>query len=61
MGATKQILLIKSSKTKKEIRYELENYKFDLNNKVIRQTLLESLSKKYEQPFDIVCELKNNN
>lgn len=60
MGKVKQTLLVKSTTTKQEIKYELESYKFDLNNKAVKENLLKILSKTYKIPFDMVYELKNN-
>ena len=53
-----QILLVRSTITGKELKYELESYKFDLTNEKLKQTILNSLSKKYNTQFDIVVETK---
>ena len=57
MGNEKQILLVKDTKNNKEVRYELENYRFDINNNKIRTALIKSLSIRYNSNFDIVIEI----
>ena len=58
MEIVKQILLVKSSKTNKELKYELKGYRFDLLNEKVKKSRLDSLSKRYDTPFDIVIEIK---
>lgn len=57
MRNEKQILLVKDTKNNKEVRYELENYRFDISNNKIKTALLKSLSIRYNSNFDIVIEI----
>lgn len=57
MRNEKQILLVKDTKNNKEVRYKLENYRFDISNNKIKTALLKSLSIRYNSNFDIVIEI----